>query len=409
MQRMAMQPFSCLFSGMHILWLCSWFPNPTDRFDGDFIARHAAALATIQHVHVIHLVQNHRLVRHAQPLSYIHNSGNLTEEIHLLRCRKTGLGFIDRLLFNLQYYRTYLQIIKTYIHQNGTPDLVHVHVPVKAAVVARWLLKKWRIPYVITEHSSAYHQSIPQSYQHRNWFFRLQTRAAFQHAAAVSSVSYSLLYRLQQLFALQHIRMIRNCVDTNIFFPVAKESVRQQFRFIHVSMLVPLKNVAGILQAFQQLLQVTSDCELVVVGPATDTLRQQAIDLGIDEQVQWTGLLEYAAVAKQLQQADVLVHFSDYENLPCVINEALCCGIPVISSEVGGITELINDSNGMLVPPKDIKALTEAMIQIRKQYQEYNRNAIAAAAANAFCYETIGSALLEWYQNVTQPVNSAAY
>lgn len=391
---------------MHILWLCSWFPNPTDRFDGDFIARHAAALATIQHVHVIHLVQDHRVLLQGQPLSYVHNAGRLTEEIHQIPSHITGLGYLDRVLFNLQYYRTYHRIIQAYINQHGKPNLVHVHVPVKASVAARWLLKKWGIPYVITEHSSAYHQCIPQSYQHRNWFFRFQTRSAFQHAAAVSSVSYSLLYRLQQLFSLQHIRMIRNCVDTNLFFPVLKGIIRHQFRFIHVSMLVPLKNVAGILHAFQQVLQVNSNCELVVVGPATDTLRQQAVDLGIDEQVKWTGLLEYAAVAQQLQQADVLVHFSDYENLPCVINEALCCGLPVISSDVGGISELVNDSNGILVPPKDSNALKEAMLQMCKHYQQYNRNAIAASAAKMFCYERIGSEFIGWYQSVLQPINS---
>lgn len=398
-------PLSFLFSGMHVLWLCSWYPNTVDRFDGDFIARHAAALATIHKVHVIHVVQNHELLQQAMPISYIEKNHQLTEQIHILPYARTNLALVNRLLFNLLFYRTYRNLLARYIKQHGKPDLVHVHVPVKAAMTARWLQQMYGVPFVITEHSSAYDTGIPHAYQQRNWFFRYQTSTAFKNAAAVSSVSCWLLQRLQQLFALQHIQLIRNCVDTNLFFPVVRNNAAGCFRFIHVSMLVPLKNVNGILLAFQQLHQLRSDWELVVVGPADAAIKHQAAQMGLENQVRWEGLLNYPAVAKALQQADVLVHFSNYENLPCVINEALCCGVPVISSNVGGIAEIVNASNGILVPPKDITALHNALVQMLNTHHQYQQASIAAAAANAFSYQTIGMEMMEWYRSVLQRIN----
>ena len=101
-----------------------------------------------------------------------------------------------------------------------------------------------------------------------------------------------------------------------------------------------------------------------------------------------------------MQQADALVHFSNYENLPCVINEALCCGLPVISSVVGGIAELVNSSNGVLIAPGDTNALTNALQDFLQQKTSYHKTEIAATAANQFNEHIIGKQLLDWYREL---------
>jgi glycosyltransferase involved in cell wall biosynthesis len=77
--------------------------------------------------------------------------------------------------------------------------------------------------------------------------------------------------------------------------------------------------------------------------------------------IEFTGEIAYEEVAKAMQQADCLLLFSHIENSPCVIGEALCCGLPVIASRVGGIPELIDEQNGILVPAADETALLNAM------------------------------------------------
>jgi glycosyltransferase involved in cell wall biosynthesis len=185
-------------------------------------------------------------------------------------------------------------------------------------------------------------------------------------------------------------------VDTSLFYPVSKTAVQK--RFIHVSMMFPMKNVEGIIDALYLLQQQTQDWEMVFVGSATDALKANALGLG--HKVQWTGLLNYADVAKQLQSSDALVHFSTYENLPCVINEALCCGVPVISSRVGGIDEIVNETNGVLVESRNTHDLANAMLRFIHGTYSFNPTQITTAATSQFSYETIGKEMMQMYEEV---------
>jgi len=101
-----------------------------------------------------------------------------------------------------------------------------------------------------------------------------------------------------------------------------------------------------------------------------------------------------------MQLANALVMFSNYENMPCVILEALCSGLPVISSNVGGIAEIINESNGYLVSSKNEQSLYEAMIFLLKNYQQFNLVKISDDASNLSSYKTIGKEITEVYGKV---------
>jgi glycosyltransferase involved in cell wall biosynthesis len=384
---------------MKILWLCSWYPNELDPFDGDFVERHAMALSLFTEVHVIHLVQNYELLKGQTGNDRRSHNGNLHTHISMIPFAATSSSFINKLLFNWSYQRKLKELLEAFIKENGKPDLVHVHVPVKAGAGAVWLKKKYRIPFVVTEHTSAYFDHIPFHYASRNRYFRYITRKTFSEAQSVSSVSNWLLQQLQELFQLRQVQLIRNCVDTSLFYPV-QQPTSAITTFLHVSMMVPLKNVVGILQAFRQLHEVRSDWELVLAGPASDELRQLSQTMGIGHMVRFTGTLPYAEVAREMQQAHALVHFSKYENLPCVINEALCCGLPVLTSDVGGISEIINDSNGILVREGDINGLTNALVHFMKGVPVFQQDTIAAEAHQQFSYQSTGRSLIEYYQSV---------
>ncbi|MBP8245034.1 MAG: glycosyltransferase, partial [Chitinophagaceae bacterium] len=116
--------------------------------------------------------------------------------------------------------------------------------------------------------------------------------------------------------------------------------------------------------------------------------------------IQFTGEIPYEQVAKAMQESDCLLLFSHIENSPCVIGEALCCGLPVIASRVGGIPELIQEGHGILVPPANENELMRAMIQIKQTIAQYNRHSIAQEAASRFSYETVGKQLLDVYNRL---------
>ncbi|MEJ8843918.1 glycosyltransferase [Lacibacter sp. H375] len=384
---------------MKILWLCSWYPHSIDPYDGDFIERQAKALSAHTQVDLIHVVQNFDFLKKETSLrTEEKQEGQLHSSVYFLPLTKTTINFFQKLLFNKEYQSLYKKLIADYISKNGKPDLIHLHVPVKAGSVVVKMKKEYDIPFVVTEHSSAYFEHIPENYFNRNRYFRFITKQSFEEAVAVSSVSDWLLKRLNTLFNIMQTKLIRNVVDTSVFYPVEIKNDRP--RFIHVSMMHELKNVKGILHALAALKEKNVHWEMWFVGPVLKENTALAQQLGISDQITWKGALSYRAVAECVRSADALVHFSNYENLPCVINEALCCGLPVISSNVGGIAELVNSSNGVLIAPGDVTTLTNTLEDFLQQKINYNKTEIAANAANQFNENIIGKQLLDWYQEL---------
>lgn len=384
---------------MKVLWLCSWYPHSIDPYDGDFIERQAKALSLHMQVDVIHVVQNFNFLKKETGLRTEEKRvGQLHSSVYFLPLPQTTISFFQKLLFNKRYQSQYKKLIADYISKNGKPDLIHLHVPVKAGSIAVQVKKEYNIPFVVTEHSSAYFEHIPENYFSRNRYFRFVTKQSFEEAEAVSSVSGWLLQRLNSLFSIKQTKLIRNVVDTTVFYPV--ENKNDLTRFIHVSMMHPLKNVEGILHALAALKEKNVHFEMWFVGPVLKENTTLAEQLGIADQIKWKGALSYKAVAECVRTADALVHFSNYENLPCVINEALCCGVPVISSDVGGIAELVNSSNGVLIAPGDVNALTNELEEFLHRKMKYNKTEIAATAANQFNGNTIGKQLQDWYREL---------
>lgn len=384
---------------MKVLWLCSWYPNSADPYDGDFIERQAKALSLHMKVDVIHVVQNFNFLKKETRLRVEEKrEGQLHSSVYFLPLPKTTINFFQKLLFNKEYQSLYKKLIADYVSKNGKPDLIHLHVPVKAGSIAVQMKKEYNIPFVVTEHSSAYFDHIPENYFSRNRYFRFVTKKSFEEAVAVSSVSDWLLKQLNSLFNIKQAKLIRNVVDTTVFYPVEIKNDRP--RFIHVSMMHELKNVKGILHALAALKEKNTHWEMWFVGPVLKENTTLAEQLGIAEHISWKATLPYNEVAACVRSADALVHFSNYENLPCVINEALCCGLPVISSNVGGIAELINLSNGVLIAPGDITALSNALEDFLQQKVRYNKTEIAASAAIQFNEYVIGKQLQDWYHQL---------
>ena len=136
----------------------------------------------------------------------------------------------------------------------------------------------------------------------------------------------------------------------------------------------------------------------MMVGPGMDGLKEYSRRMGLHSFITWKGEIPYSQVAAEMKQAHALVMFSRYENLPCVILEAQCCGLPVIASSVGGIPEIVNESNGILVEAFDEDGLLAAMTQVMDQYSAYDREKISAGAHGKYSFEVIGKQLAMIYK-----------
>ncbi len=381
---------------MQVLHIASWYPNSKDPFDGDFIQRHLKALSRYMRVDVIHVVQKNMLLLPGKKSREQEQDGQLFSTVYFPAWPATNIQFLEKLLFTWRYNQTLKRALNNYIRQKGKPDLIHLHVPVKGGYGALYVKRKWNIPFVVTEHTSSYFTHTENNYFSNSRYFQFITKQSFEQAIAVTSVSNWLLSRLKELFSIQNAKLIRNVVDTHLFYPVTRTST--SIRLIHVSMMLPLKNVEGIIDALLLVQQQRTDWEMIMVGDASDALKERANALGSN--ISWTGSISYKEVAQQMQQADALIHFSRYENLPCVINEALCCGLPVISSRVGGIEELVNETNGYLVESNNVPALATAILNFLNKPQSFHKTEISTIASSQFSYEVVGKEMLTMYEEI---------
>jgi glycosyltransferase involved in cell wall biosynthesis len=135
---------------------------------------------------------------------------------------------------------------------------------------------------------------------------------------------------------------------------------------LFVGVLQPRKNISRLIRAFKQVLNYRRDLQLVIAGnkgwmyeEIFNTLKQS----GIAERVVFTGYVEKPDVVCLLNAAKVFVLPSLYEGFGMPILEAMACGVPVVSSNVSSMPEIVNDA-GILVDPYNEDAIAQALLDI---------------------------------------------
>jgi len=215
----------------------------------------------------------------------------------------------------------------------------------------------------------------------------------------VTNVSSVIAKVLEEMFGLQHVRVIPNVVDTNYFHFKSKQQ-NKIFRWLHVSTMYPLKNVDKIINAFNELPPIKTEWELTLCGPINKEYEELVEQLHLQSKIKFTGEISYEEVATEMQKADAFILFSRHENFPCVVIEALCCGLPVVASNVGGIAEAVDETNGILVESENIRALQNAILTIMQNPTKYSNEDISKAAISKYNYQVVATQFIEAYNGV---------
>lgn len=361
-----------------IIWLCSWYPNDNDPYTGDFIQRQALAASRFADIEVVHVAdarEDRHTVRKVNEY--------LQETIYYCRPGSKLTRYRD-------FFRLHESFMSDYISRKGRPDLVHVHIAMRSGLIALRWKKIYGLRFALTEHYGIYNNEVKDRLSKRNLFFRYFTRRIFRHASAFFPVSRSLGEDVCRTVSMLPFSPIPNVVDISLFQPNSHTRA-EAFRFIHVSDHSPNKNVNGILKAFRLLRKKGFKTELWLLGGSS------AAGEG-EEGVKIFPVMSYEAVAKTVQQADAGILFSFRETQSCVVLEWLCSGLPVIASAVGGVVELIDETNGILAPSNQPAQLAQAMEDMMRNYGKYDRGQIAKQAAKLYSYEAVGERLLNEYR-----------
>lgn len=122
-----------------------------------------------------------------------------------------------------------------------------------------------------------------------------------------------------------------------------------------------------LIRAFASALARGLDARLVLAGrgPLQGTLEALSKQLEISDRVSFLGFVPHENVPSLMRKLDILVNCSRSESFGVVICEASASGIPVIVTDVGGVREVVKDGvTGRLIPPDDLGALADAMVQL---------------------------------------------
>lgn len=170
---------------------------------------------------------------------------------------------------------------------------------------------------------------------------------------------------LQDIFARHDMpaSIVPNVVDLGRFKPAA-EAPAGRLHVVVARNLEKLYDNASAIRAFAQLQSHVPQARMTIAGtgPEADALHALARSLGVESAVRFAGRLDRDAMAALYHQADISLNPSLADNMPNSVLEAMACGVPVVSTRVGGIPYLLRDGDtALLVPAADPAAMAQAM------------------------------------------------
>jgi glycosyltransferase involved in cell wall biosynthesis len=318
--------------------------------NGDFIQRHAESVALLHHVTAIHVKTDPKVTDNIE----------ITEEIiHNVR---TLIAYIKPSVFKpLLFYFAYKSLLK----RAGHIDVIHVNKLYPVGLLA-WLMRRLnRLPYLITEHHSIY--QFPRN-KTIGWIEKFLSKQIVKKAGFVCPVSDNLGKSMQEFGLSGTYQKVPNVVNTEIFAP-KKRIKNDLFTITHVSNMVELKNIEGILLVIKAFQKKVSQFKLNLIGSDFSKfesfVKENKIDTSNITNIRY---LPQDELARYYRESDVFLLFSNTENLPCVVLESFSSGTPVISSDVGGVSEYFPESFGILVEKGNEKQLLEALLRVYNRF-----------------------------------------
>lgn len=379
---------------MKVLFLSAWYPHRYDSMAGLFVQKHAEAVSLYADVTVLYVHADDKINKFEIKVD---RYNNVDEYRVYYPVRPKGFLYKANKLIN--FARAYRKGFRLLRDNNFNFDLIHANILTRTPFIAYLNFIRNRTPYVITEHWSRY---LPERNQFNGNLRRWLSRVVVSKARAVLPVSENLKkcmisFRLNN----ENYQIINNVVE-DFFFSKQKKDYREKKRIIHISCFdEKAKNMKGMLRAVEELNRRRQDFEFIVIGTGIDyeEIKQYCSSLGINKGlVSFLGELPPELVAYNLKNADFSCMFSNYENVPVVLSESLACGVPVVSTDVGGIKEHINNTNGILVSANDEKAFEEALNYMLDHYQDYDADSISFEARNRYSYENVGKQIFSNYK-----------
>lgn len=368
---------------LKILHMAGWYPSRKNPVAGVFVREHVKATALYNDVVVLYSEGVDRGIR-----GFYQIEDNIEDGILTLRLRhwKSPIPKTTYFIYLWSMFRAFRKLVE----EGFRADVIHAHV-YSAGVPAVLIGKRYGLPVVVTEHSSAFPRRLIRGFE------KLKAKFAFEWADIVCPVSEDLKRHIEAYGIQARFSVVPNVVDTSLFTPGDRTPTGEgnRKRLLLVALLTPIKGVPYLLEALARLTEKRDDFVLDIVGdgPKRSDYEELARKLGLQDIVRFRGLKTKQEVVEFMRRCDIFVLPSLFETFGVVLVEALACGKPVIATDIGGPKEIITEEVGKLVPSGDSESLAEAIGYMLDHHQEYTPERLVQYVRQRYSYEAIGK---EW-------------
>ena len=394
--------------GRHILIIPSWYPEYEEDTRGIFIRNQVLALVDNGNRAGV-LYPNVRSLRSLRPRSLF--GGTFNYDFRLDHTIPTyyihGWNWFPRTKLNIKlWYIVVRRLFIRYCDEWGVPDLIHAHCVFNAGALSLMLKKDFGVPFVITEHSSAFAEGLIGER------FRHFVKKVLSGARASIVVSPDLGKVLSEFVGNNiEFNYIPNIIDTDFFTPGPPNSKYQigkdDINFLSIASHTKVKRIDLLLLAFANAFKGgdgnngTANLLQIGSGPLRKRHERLAQKLGIDDRVHFAGQLPQSDVREAIRSCDCVVLSSFYETFGVVLAEAMACGKPVIATNVGGPASFVNEKNGILVSFDDADALKEALVTMSKSHDKYDNREIREQCIRKFGKTVITKKIEDVYKKIS--------
>jgi len=243
---------------------------------------------------------------------------------------------------------------------------IHAHFCNHPALAALIIHRLTGIPFSFTAHGSDLHKD-------KRMLDKKTAASAF--AVAISNFNKGEMVKACGESRRDKIQIIRCGIDPEVFLPTHQKNGKRLFRIICVASFEEVKGHKYLVEACRLLrdARIGFVCDLIGDGPVAGQIAKQIAEADLKDKVIMHGSRKRQEVADMMRAADVKVLASvptaegKREGIPVVIMEAMASGLPVVSTQLSGIPELVDDGRtGILVQPGDAKALFLALQKFHK-------------------------------------------
>ncbi|MCM8820988.1 MAG: glycosyltransferase [Candidatus Omnitrophica bacterium] len=370
---------------MKVLFIAGWFPEGRN-YSGVFVKEHALAVAKFCDIAVIY-GRGKRWQRERYKFSF-----SVEDGLRILR-------FTYREIPLLPSYTSYVKGVilgfEKFLSEGFRPDIIHANV-YKTGVSAYIIKKRYGIPYVFTEHYTGYARKTVNKKKLK------MAKVGMENADLVLPVSNSLKEDILSYNINASFEIVHNVVSDDFYYNPEMKNISGINKILCVAAMHPKKNIPNLINACKVIHNIRQDWELNIIGEG-DRLKEyqkMVCDLSLDKFIHFLGGKQKTEIARMMQISDFFVLPSNYETFGVVLIEALACGLPVVATRVGGVPEIINDTNGILVEPDNSVELAKAMLYMMDNLDRYDRQKISFDAKNKYSYDVIGKQIVDIYERV---------